>query len=521
MKPRTHPAPHEQPSRSIRFASNAGWNLLGQAGLAVLGLALIPFLVRKLGTDGYALYCMLGIVGAYLALLSLGATSATLKFVAELTAAGKTAELRGILRTSLLMHLGGAGSGALAVAFFGGSLATRFFSIPLAWQGPAERLFAYAAAGAVFMSLNRMGLAILQGLQKYSLVNAFVLLESAAMLGGSVLLLQAGKGIVAISALFVCIQTLLCIMSLGAASGLLSLWSARDPDDKSCIEHNRKFVKYGLVNFAGSLAYSIPFQADRAFIGYLLPISQLTYYLIPAAIMQKFWVIPGIISNTAFPLFSELHGRNDQAALRRVYCKCSQLVLWSVLPGFTLLMVVTPQFLTLWLGPEFSLYGTWPLRFLLLGYLVHFMAAVPGAAITGTGHLLRYGTAASVAFASACCVFWLFLVPRMGITGAALGFMLANVIAFVPYIQFTNARLFGMSFGDYLEHVLLRPLFAGTSLLLLLWIARFQLFTWEALVLYSGTALLVYLALAYWLLDADGHDILRRIVKAFLKRRPA
>ncbi|MBI5240189.1 MAG: oligosaccharide flippase family protein [Elusimicrobia bacterium] len=508
----------DQPSRSVRFASNAVWNLVGQFGLAVLSLALIPFLIRRLGSDGYALYCMLGILGGYLAMLSLGATSATQKFVAELGAAGKTAPLRAVLGVSFLLHAAGAGLGALAVLRWREPLALHFFQIPPYLQGPALRLFGYAALGAVFMSLNKMGLAVLQGLQRYRLVNLLLAFESGGMLGGSALLLLAGKGVVAIAALFVAIQALLGAASLGLAFNRLAVTPAWEPQNKESAAQTRRFLKYGLTTFVGSLAYSIPFQWDKAVIGYLLPISQLTYYLIPAAIMQKFWVLPGTISYTAFPLFSELHGRDDQASLRRVYCRCSQLVLWAVMPGFALLMVVSPQFLTLWLGPKFSLYGTWPLRFLLLGYMINFMAAIPGAAITGTGHLLRYSTAASMAFALACCFFWWLLVPRWGISGAALGFCLANVAAFVPYIGFTNSRLFGMSFEDYLEHVLLRPLFAGTLLFLFLWVARFQLFSWQALILYSGATVLVYLGLAYMLLDADGHVILRGIIKAFLKR---
>jgi len=37
---------------------------------------------------------------------------------------------------------------------------------------------------------------------------------------------------------------------------------------------------------------------------YMLPLSQLTYYLIPSAILQKFWLIPANITTTAFPMLT-------------------------------------------------------------------------------------------------------------------------------------------------------------------------------------------------------------------------
>ena len=111
------------PSRAVRLAWNAGWNMGGQAGLAVLTFWLIPFIVKKLGPEGYALYSLLGILSGYLMLLALGAGSATIKYVSEHVGGRRKAALGAVLGASFWLHGFGVSLGAVAVFVFRHELA--------------------------------------------------------------------------------------------------------------------------------------------------------------------------------------------------------------------------------------------------------------------------------------------------------------------------------------------------------------------------------------------------------------
>ncbi|PIR19019.1 MAG: hypothetical protein COV48_04310, partial [Elusimicrobia bacterium CG11_big_fil_rev_8_21_14_0_20_64_6] len=85
--------PASASNRTIRFGKNVFWNLLGQGSLLALGFLLVPLLLRSLGSEGYALYALLGLLTGYLGLFNLGSQRTTQKFVAEHAARGETDRL--------------------------------------------------------------------------------------------------------------------------------------------------------------------------------------------------------------------------------------------------------------------------------------------------------------------------------------------------------------------------------------------------------------------------------------------
>jgi len=504
-------------SRSVRLALNAGWNIGGQAGLAVLTFWLIPYIVKTLGTEGYALYSLLGILSGYLMLFALGAGSATVKYVSEHLGGGRKDALATVLGASFWMHGLGVTLGAAAAFTFRHQLAAYFLQVGPESIGTAAWVVTCAAAGSVFWAMAQYGQSVLQGLQRYDLSNIFTLAQSGVFLGGVAILLRMGCQVHAIGKLFVAVYAALAFVVLRTVWRLSPAVPSWHPWRERRSKALREFFTFSGGGFIGLLAWSVAFQWDKMFLGHMLPLKQLTYYVIPSAILQKFWLIPSTITSTAFPMLSELHGAGDRAALKRFYCKCSQLVLWLVVPGFVMLMVLAPQFLTLWLGEEFSRYGTWPLRLLSMGYFIYFLASMPGFASGGMGRI-HYTVKANIALAVCCLISWRFLIPRLGIVGAAWGFLLAFAATNIPFLVIVNRDLFGMSVREYLKDVCLRPFLAGSGLLAVVWLARHWLYTWKSFLLGGGFCAAVYFGLSLLLLDRGSSDSLKEVVTTLRRR---
>ncbi|PIR17959.1 MAG: hypothetical protein COV48_08045, partial [Elusimicrobia bacterium CG11_big_fil_rev_8_21_14_0_20_64_6] len=263
--------------------------------------------------------------------------------------------------------------------------------------------------------------------------------------------------------------------------------------------------------------WSATFQWDKAIISYFFPLTQLTYYLIPAFLLRRFGVLANTVMTTAFPLMSELAGLGEQEALKGAYRQCSQLALWMIVPGFALLFILAPQFLTLWLGAGFSIQVVLPLRLLLTAHFFHELGTMPMTASYGLGRP-NSALALQTLQAALSVGSWFVLIPRLGITGAALGLLAAQALTAPFYALWVSRSLFSMGPLEYLKGILLRPLAAGAVFILFLWPLRDHAWAWTPLLALAAASTLLYYAAGFLLLDGEDRRSLRRLGTAFLSR---
>ncbi|MEK7232573.1 MAG: oligosaccharide flippase family protein [Elusimicrobiota bacterium] len=510
--------PASDSNRTIRFGKNVFWNLSGQGTLLALGFFLVPLLLRSLGSEGYALYGLLGMVAGYLSLLSFGSPSATQRTVAEHVARREMDQLWPILYFSIFLHTAGVLLGATTVLLLRARLTHRFFDISPELRQPGAWIIACGATAAVFFSWTQFALAVLQGLQKFGLANLLTILQSGLVLIGSVALLSRGFGLQAVAVFFVSVQLAISIIAFITALRLMPPPSRTSGSAVLRSKKLREFSSYAFSVFLAQLAWSVTFQWDKAIIGYFFPMTQLTYYLIPSFLLRRFWVLANSVTTTAFPLMSELSGLGDHATLRKAYRQCSQLTLWLIIPGFALLFVLAPRFLTLWLGPEFASQAARPLRLLSTAYFLHQLGNMPLTAAYGLGKPSS-ALAWQMLQATVSLGCWYILIPRLGITGAALGLLAAQALTAPPYALMVSRSLFSMGPAQYLEGILLRPLAAGAVLILFLWPLQDQAGTWTSLLGLTAASATLYYAAGFALLSAEDRLTLEKLWTALSLRR--
>ena len=87
------------------LARNTILNMVGQAIPLLIGVIVIPLIVRGLGTDRFGLLSLAWVILGYFSLFDLGLGRATTKFVAEVLGKGELARLPGLVWTSFVLHL--------------------------------------------------------------------------------------------------------------------------------------------------------------------------------------------------------------------------------------------------------------------------------------------------------------------------------------------------------------------------------------------------------------------------------
>ncbi|PIR17939.1 MAG: hypothetical protein COV48_08080 [Elusimicrobia bacterium CG11_big_fil_rev_8_21_14_0_20_64_6] len=493
-------------SKSRRFARNTVINVFGQFCVAVIGFFVTPYLVHRMGIETYALYVLLYSTAGYLSLLSFGANLATIKYTAQFYAAKNRSGLRDILLYSGSTHFFGALFGAIVVCLGAHFLAFRLFHVPPALMDLAMWVLYAAGLAAVFAALIQFSSAVLQGLQRFDWQAGLSLLQNGLMPLGAAVLISRGMGLRGVAAWYVILQCGICLVFLAVLWRLLRAARGFHSGERLTF---KKYAKFSLTTWLIHVAFMVNSQLDKIFIVRAVSLSDLTLYSVPAGLLQRLQMVPATIATVLLPTISEVQGPDAREQLVRIYLKSSRFMLWIVLPVMVLLFSLMPQFLALWLGPEFVGRSVWPARFLVIMQVFALINFIPNNISTSRDHP-EYYSASAWAQALLSVLAWMWLVPRYHILGAALGACLSQALVTVVNIGLVHRRFLALSWKDYYGEALHRPALSAGILLAVIFPLHSLAQTWPHFILLCGGGGLFYCGVT-WL---GMHDEDRKFIQS-------
>ena len=499
--------PHR--GKSLRFARNVGFNVLGQVGTAAASFFAIPFLLHRLGGQTYALYILMHAVAGYLALLSFGAGTATVKYVAQFNAAQDARGLRAVLRYSAAMHLFGALAAAVFLLVGVRFCAVRLFHVPEPLLPAAILVLRCAAGAAIFTGLFQFACAVLQGLQRFDWNSLLAFSQNGLMPVGAAAAVALGLGLSGVAGWYVALSVGGGLLALSLARSALPAWRRGDGGEGLGL---KAYGGYSLGLWLGALASMVSFQSDKIFLARGVSLAGLTLYAVPAGLLQRLAVLPAIIAAVLMPMLSEVQGPDASEALRRMYLKSVRFLLWAVLPAYALLFALMPQFLGLWLGGDFPALSVWPARLLVLSQAVYALNFIPNSVAAGRDRpWLLAGAAWAQALLSVLA--WILLIPRYHLLGVALGSLIAQVLPTCVYLAVLHRRVLGLAPARYLDEGLRAPLVSAACLLAVVFPLHAWASGWGRLILLAAGGAAVYCASAWLSLTAEDRDLLRRFLR--------
>jgi O-antigen/teichoic acid export membrane protein len=154
-------------SLKIQAAKNVSATWLSPAVHAGVGFFLSPFVVHRLGDEGFSLWVLVFSVTGYYGLLDLGIRASIVRYVAKFAATKDEEQLTKFLSTSLVFYV----AIALVVLFLtalGYLYLSVLFRIPSNLLGTIRVLFLLSGAGIALSFPLNVFAAVLDGLQKFS-----------------------------------------------------------------------------------------------------------------------------------------------------------------------------------------------------------------------------------------------------------------------------------------------------------------------------------------------------------------
>jgi len=456
--------------KPVNWVLNIASNYLRFAVSMVVVFLMTPYIIGQLGMETFGLWSLVFAVIGIFGLMDFGFATAAVKTVAEASGSGDTAgrnrtlasllmlyTLIGLLSLLLVMLLS-----APAAGWFDLSAGQHDLFLPVIW------MLGLAVSLSFPASLFK---AALSGAGRMHIVNAVELLMVLFNAGLVYVLLEGGHGITGLAAgtALTMIATPLALIPLAyrMLPGFSLHWRLMS------LRNIRPLLSFSIYAFMANVAVLVALRLDPVVIKLFLPLSAVALYAVAAKISEYLFLLNKQFSNALMPLVSQLHGRGDTDAIRRIMTDGTRLLLAVAVPGIGLLYYYAPELIQLWLGDEFA-ESALLLRILLLA-LVPVTLQLNAANILGMTGQHRFLALGMLVSAALNLLLSAALIAFFGIQGAALGTLAAVLLVELAFILPRACRHSGVTAAEFLGMVVwpalpaLLPMLA-TALVLDYWL---------------------------------------------------
>jgi O-antigen/teichoic acid export membrane protein len=475
-----------------KLIANAMFNALGQAFAIVLAFVATPYLVHHLGEELYGLIALVGTIAGFAGLLNLGIGTALAKFVSELYWKRDFQRIGELFQSALGVVLVGGGAACALLIVYRRDLAAAFIhASSRAAQFVTFALFV-AAFGVLLSLASRPFGAILMGVQRFDLTNLLSVSNAAVWYVGAMIVLALGFSARAVLIVDLAGSVGLLAVSVILARRLIPGLHLRPRLRVADLRYLFGFSAYVILTAVSSL---LVHRFDSVLVAYFLPISAVTFYVVPYALAQKTWKGVGVVTSVILPTASELSAMREHSKLQELYLRATRVVLIAAAPVTLVLLAAPGPVLRYWIGKDFALHSALVMRLLAAGFFVNILAHVPYVVAQGIGRP-QIATKNSVLNAVVNVTLFVVLIPRFGIVGAASGFLASEIIV-MPLLICEVNRLVHVRWLTLISKAYLRPLACGAAAFAALWLVRGYIDSLAKLLIAAALAVGLYGVLAF------------------------
>jgi O-antigen/teichoic acid export membrane protein len=314
-----------------RLGQNILYNVAGQSLVLILSFVAIRLLYRHFGGDAVGIVFFAVTLNAILtSVLDLGLSSTLVREVAGRLATSSEYVWR-LSRTAGLFYWSAYFLLTAVVLSIADVLVRRWLVLTELDPSIARTTIAVLAAGSLLALPRSLYASVLRGLQRIGTTNLIDVGTAAAQQAGIAVAIVAGGDLVTVA---VC-------MSVAAAAGVIAyvvavgqVVPARALKPAFHADVLRSNRGYAMRLSAMSVLAMVHTHADKLMVSRLLPLSAFGLYGFTFSILNRGMLLTGAVTNAAFPVFSSLHGRQSEHALRSQYATLQHLISYAMIVVF-------------------------------------------------------------------------------------------------------------------------------------------------------------------------------------------
>ena len=249
---------------------------------------------------------------------------------------------------------------------------------------------------------------------------------------------------------------------------------------------------------------TIDYQLDALLISLFLSEAELGWYGAAQTVMLAFWMMPTALRTALYPVMSRYY-YEAPARLPALYRRANRYILLGALPVCAGITLIAPTLIHLIFGDSFQ--PAVPALQLIIWAVVPSFLMVPSARLLVVANRQSDAGWMTALSMVANLLLNLWLIPRWGITGAAVARVLATTFFFIALYTYVQRRLL----RDSLLPLLARPLLATLLMAAAVWPLRHLFVVWP---ISAGIFVYTLAILLLRAIPAEDQQLFRRLRKA-------
>jgi len=481
--------------KAVRGAS---WIFLMSMLASLIAYLTRIVLARHLGPADFGLfYAVFTFVIFFLFFRDLGFPISLVKFVAQFKAQEQYGKIKSVILTVFCFQLISSIIFAVVFYFLAPHLAVSYFKNPEA--SGILRIFILYIFGSVLFIISKDSLL---GFQKTALFSLGEFLKNSLVFILILVFFYLGKGVYAPVYAFALVCFLLFLF-------YFPLLLREYPLFKYKVDHfssaSKEVILFTLPVFATAVGSKIIGYIDTLMLTYFRSLTEVGIYNVILPTSMLFLYFGTAIGSVVLPMVSELFTKGDTKRLIAGVEVLYKYLFAAILPFVAILFVFAPFFLQTFFGQDYVV-GAFAMQILLVGVLLFTLAVINHNVFSALG---KPHTVTVIILIAAVINAGLnfILIPRFGITGAAVSTTASYIAAFVMSVRKMRSYLdVKVPWFSWMKLV-----FAGGVFMLLLYKIPqyFHLNVWIELGLSVVIGLLVYVFLLYCFNVIDVAEIKR------------
>ena len=436
---------------------NAIFNTASWIFAVVVSFIFVPYIVLKMGADGYGVLVLVLSVMGYFAVLDLNLGDAVIKYVAEYHAGNNMKKVNEVVGSVILIYLALGIFGGACLLIFSDAIVTRLLKIRLEQQAAAQFAFMVGSIGVLFTMLLSVLSAIPNGLNRYDITSKATMVMGLSTTAGTVVLLYLGMGLGEIVVLNLVISLLGILFFAFASKRLLPDLVLRPSFNRGAIS---TVLRFGMYSMMSRLSGILQFQGVRLLAGAVLGVSSVTYYVVPFNLVSKAMAITFRLGGVIFPVISGMQGKQDFDSVTSLYLKSSRLI-FSISTAIVLpLLLFGDRFLGLWMGGQFKQHTGIVMLLLTLSLFLDACTNVPSNVLNGLGMPKICGYFSISNAIINLCLAWP-LSKLFDVNGIAMSFLIGQIIIAPIFVFYVNSLVLKLPITRLIREAYLLPLVAG------------------------------------------------------------